>query len=400
MRNSGILTRNTKFGGNPVQLKRLSLLILTFLFVLILNSCDMSGTTKIDPPKVPNLEAGKWNELAGGGETKCANGTDYTYYAHKGDQNKLVIDFQGGGACWDSQTCAFPITQGQGFYVNKVNGSPTDIGYDGIYNRANDANPVKDWYHVFAPYCTGDIHLGNKDAEYINPFDPTQTYPIFHRGAVNVKAVLDWTFENFEKPEDIFVTGCSAGAYGAAAWIETIRKHYGDDVSITQLGDCGAGISTPAFSSVIGSAWGIANVAELGVTELTSTFTENTYIRVANDYPDVQLAQYNTTRDSVQVGFYSLGKGIFEPTETEIDEWSDGLKASMSKIHTATSNFASYTAEHEADPTSTLTQHCVISRPDMYTITENGSSLLTWITDLVNGKPVSSVAPSVQVSIP
>ncbi len=377
-----------------MQFKRLALLIPIFIVTLVVSSCNTSSPTTKEIG-LPTLDAGVWNEFAGGGETKCADGSDYKYYAYKGSENKVVIDFQGGGACWDALSCS-PL----GSYTKNVVGSPSEIGYNGIYDRSNEANPIKDWFHVFTPYCTGDIHIGNNDAEYTTS---TVTNTVYHRGAINAQAVLDWTFQEFEKPEAIFVTGCSAGAYGAIAWTETIRKHYGNDVPLYQLGDCGAGISADGFEKVLETSWGLENSSVVQGKDFTKTFTQDTYIETANTYSDVTLTQYNTTRDETQVGFYSFGKGLFTPTVTEITEWSVGLQTSMSTIEAQTSsgnNFASYTAEYEANPVTTLTQHCVINRPDMYTVEQSGSSLLTWITDLVNGNSITSVTAPPLVSTP
>ena len=368
-----------------MNFKRLAILISTFIVILILSSCNNTSPIEPEPTGLPDLTPGIWNELAGGGETKCADGSDYKYYAHKGSEKKVVIDFQGGGACWDSFTCGNPDQ----FYTDSVNGSPSENQYDGIYDRSNADNPIKDWYHVFAPYCTGDIHIGKNDAQY---GDPTTTPLVYHRGSTNAKAVLEWTFKEFTKPEAIFVTGCSAGAYGAIAWTESIRKHYGPDVALYQFGDCGAGISTPAFSAAIESTWGVSNVNEFKDKPFTSTFTQDTYISTAKAYPDVTLAQYNTSRDATQVGFYSIGKGVFIPGIPEVTEWSVSMLTSMATIDAQTNNFSSYVAEHAVDSNG-LTQHCVINRPDMYAVDQSGTKLIDWITDLVNGTAVSSVAP-------
>jgi hypothetical protein len=37
----------------------------------------------------------------------CSDGSPYRFYVSPGDPKKVVLDFQGGGACWDAATCAF-----------------------------------------------------------------------------------------------------------------------------------------------------------------------------------------------------------------------------------------------------------------------------------------------------
>jgi len=58
--------------------------------------------------------------------------------------------------------------------------------------------------------------------------------------------VLDWVYANFRAPEQIFVTGCSAGSYGSALWSSHIMEHYPDS-RVIQFGDSGAGVITQSF---------------------------------------------------------------------------------------------------------------------------------------------------------
>jgi hypothetical protein len=49
-------------------------------------------------PQTPTLSAG-WTKIEPGGETICSTGTPYAYYVHPGTVNRLVVYFDGGGAC-------------------------------------------------------------------------------------------------------------------------------------------------------------------------------------------------------------------------------------------------------------------------------------------------------------
>ena len=81
--------------------------------------------------------------------------------------------------------------------VDPIRDAIEDEAYSGIYDRDNEANPFKDWWHVVVPYCTGDVHWGNSSQLYgsgVNEF------VIEHKGAVNSQAVLDWVYANFRGP--------------------------------------------------------------------------------------------------------------------------------------------------------------------------------------------------------
>ena len=198
------------------------------LLLTLLVACDTAAPNPnlVPPtpapvaPALPELVPDVWTPFSPGGETVCADGSPYTYYVRPGTVNKLVVEFEGGGACWNGSTCAGAV------YRPNVSGGPAALTtITGIYDHANLANPVGDWYHVFVSYCTADVHLG----------DSTQTYTtdsgemtIEHNGQANVAAVLDWVGAEFEAPEAVFVTGCSAGAYGAALYTPQIATRYPD----------------------------------------------------------------------------------------------------------------------------------------------------------------------------
>jgi len=83
-----------------------------------------------------------------------------------GTVNKLVVDFDGGGACWNDGTCSQPSNpenEFTGVYVDGVYGSPADFGLEGIFDRKNPANPFRDRVsRLTSP--TADLHLGNNVA--------------------------------------------------------------------------------------------------------------------------------------------------------------------------------------------------------------------------------------------
>ena len=321
--------------------KRTTLTVLSFVLVLsalLLAACGDTTDPDNTPLPLENQPDGEWQLYEGAEDTICANGTPYSYYAYKGSTNNVVIDFQGGGACWNSGTCSQgSSTAGDdAFYTDSVIFYDTTGNFPGIYDHDRDDNPIKDWYHVFIPYCTGDIHIGNAEQTYTAPNGTDFT--IQHNGAVNARSVLDWTFENFEDPEQIFVTGCSAGGYGAAYWTETIAENY-PDADIKQLGDCAAGASSPEFSDIAEASWNPS------ATFPDLVFDENAvntaYTEALTNYPDLDMAQYHSIFDEIQIGFYAAGIG--EPVSPEIGaQWSQIMQTSMATIDASVAGRYSY----------------------------------------------------------
>ncbi len=323
------------------------------------------------PPRagILSLPSG-WNTLEPGGETTCARGDPFKYLVRPGTVNRLVVEFRGGGACWSAATCA----PGVELFQETVSEDPMTTG---IYDHENPDNPFRDWHHVYIPYCTGDIHWGDHVATY---GEGSSAVTVRHKGAVNVRAALDWVYANVPAPEKIFVTGCSAGAYGSILWSAHLREHY-KDASVVQFADSGAGIITEAFFEDSFPSWKPEGVYPTWIpgfdpSELAKLFV--LYEKVGAHYPDMRLSQYNTVQDDDQIFFFNaMGGGGAEA-------WSDAMRASIAHIEASTPSFRSFLA-----PGS---DHCILWRPEFYSVESGGTRLVRWLDALVNGEPPQSVA--------
>lgn len=364
-----------------------------FFFLLLLTACNKTVT----PPTLPGgLEAG-WNQLTPAGDTLCADGSAYSYFVSPGTVNKLLIDFEGGGACWNGGTCSNPSTPDNNFgglYLDRVYGSPEVYGFRGIYDRTNAANPFRDWYQVHISYCTGDLHLGDNTASYAVS-DGTML-EVQHRGAVNTRAALAWVYDNFSAPETVFVAGVSAGAYASLIWLPEIADHF-SDAAVYQLGDSGAGVVTENFFSGDAAGWQLEGaLPELGEpVALNQNILTNLYSTISQDYPNTVLSQYNTLFDGTQIGFYGLMQGITQPTPELAQDWSSKMLVSLSAIGAKTTDFRAYVSTLDVDnDAANGTAHVILQRPELYTLETNGVRFVDWLDDLANGRAVESVNPS------
>jgi hypothetical protein len=145
-------------------------------------------------------------------------GTDpkFSFWARRGTTDDLVVFFDGGGACWDSFTCSFPVGNGipnaPQLFVPQIIPGTIPATYAGVFDSSNAANPVRDWNFVYIPYCTGDAHLGSNSKQYspVPGGDPRVTVPftIQHRGFDNFMVVLDFITKTFGNPRRGFQRGC------------------------------------------------------------------------------------------------------------------------------------------------------------------------------------------------
>ena len=322
----------------------------------------------------------QWRTVEPGGETMCADGSAYRFFVHPGDPGKLLLEFEGGGGCWDDATCASTI------YSRRITVDPTPAAQGGllvgIYDRANPENPFRDWTHVYVPYCTGDLHWGRNDKTYSSPSGP---FVVHHRGAVNAAAAVDWTYQNVPAPRQVFVAGCSAGGYGSILWAAHVMQHY-SGASAVQFSDSAAGVVPPGFFATPLASWGVdaawpSFIPALALDRLDPaqiTLTDF-YNGVAGYFPLSAFSQFNRLADTTQLFFYILTKAALATPQ----EWAALMQSSVASIDGASPNFAAYTAPG--------TQHCVINSPALYTTEVGGTRLVDWIRGLADGPVPRSI---------
>ncbi|MDK1025146.1 MAG: pectin acetylesterase-family hydrolase [Gammaproteobacteria bacterium] len=366
------------------MLKTILKTITAFTLMLLLAACGVVGSrpqSQQQPPEPEGLLGGLasgWNEFRPGGETRCSDGTEYKFYVRPGDANKLLFYLQGGGACWTRQTCD-PALQ-PSYNINLKNFDPTR--YRGIFEFDNPANPFKDHTLVFAPYCTGDVHIGALDAVYEPVTEDGELLTIYHRGFANVQAVLDWTYDKIRNPAKIFVTGSSAGAIPSPYYAAVLAEHYTNS-RVTQLGDAAGGYRRDNRDSRPSDRWGTFNEInkQPGFEDLTQeAFNyEKLYIHAAKKYPGITFAEYDAAEDRVQRRFLAIGG------QTDV-KLLDYLKANQADISAEVSNFKSYIAGGDS--------HTVLARPEFYTFESNGTSVRDWVAQLAETSTVANVVCS------
>jgi hypothetical protein len=333
-------------------------------------------------PVLADLEPGLWATVAPGGDTICSNGTPYQFFVRpsEAESSKLLIHFQGGGACWFGENCDL---ESNPTYDPTVDASDNPVNYSGIFDFTNAENPFSDYNMVMVSYCTADVHVGTKTTTYDvaeAEGKPAHEVTIHHNRYTNAMTVLDWTFENFQTPDTVFVTGCSAGAIASPLYTQWVAEAY-PDARIEQLGDAAGGYrNPPAVRDTFGNwgTMGILPMDEYGDFSLNEMTFEQFYMTTAATFPDITMAQYNSASDEVQTFFLGL-TGVENPVLHE------RLQANLDDISSAApENFRSFTAGGVG--------HCVTPTPEFYTYSVNGMSFRDWVAALASGEEVETFA--------
>jgi hypothetical protein len=190
----------------------------------------------------------------------CGNGSQYKFFVRRTFSPDLLFFFEGGGACWDYDTCSgragvlgaanpngIADDYMQQFTAKYV--SPIVNGADpGLPFRSRTDLITKDWNIVYMPYCTGDVHVGNQLATY---FDPQGIQPPLqwnHHGYQNTLAAIEWVHQAFPSISRLLVTGFSAGGSATSATYWFVRTRLQPAKSYL-LNDSGPVYFTPWYST-------------------------------------------------------------------------------------------------------------------------------------------------------
>ena len=195
---------------------------------------DQGVDAMVEPLPLP--EMGRWETIYPGGDTICSRGTDFRFYLRGGDPSKVMIYFQGGGACWDDLTCSIADAN----FSDRVT-EPEDFNafagfsmWAFLTRRRVGLQRLHAALHSILP---GDVHWGDK------PLNTRMTLP-FIIEAIRIRRLHSNTCTAGFRTFEVFVTGCSAGRLWAALnSIVAPLCELPDGV----LADSGSGIITDTF---------------------------------------------------------------------------------------------------------------------------------------------------------
>jgi hypothetical protein len=340
----------------------------------------------------PNVDDTQFTTISPTGTTKyqkklltpqCIHGDPYAFFVKRGSVNKLVMYYEGGGACWDPTTCGAPTC------TANIDANP-NAGAPGFADLSNANNPFRDWSIVFVSYCSCDIHFGENDKQY------TPDLLIHHRGYDNAKIVEKWAREHFLNPEVVFVTGSSAGAYGA--WFHApLLESVWPASQFHVLADAGNGVVTADFLNTYFPNWNFtANLPKNipGVKAALGNGSITDYTKaVATFFPATTWAHYSTAYDGGsggQTGFYNLMLNNNNLLGA-VNWWTGSCQfdqVMVQQVHdtaaalTATNNYRYYIGSGS--------RHTMWGSNKVYTDTTGGvPTLVDWINATLSSSPPS-----------
>ncbi len=353
--------------------------------------------TPLDQTAIPSLTANSWQWVPIDG-SMCRDGspTGIGVYSNPNSKN-LEIFLEGGGACFNADTCALnPSAYGETNFTNRFG---NDAAQTGILSNTDTQNPTADWNKVYVPFCTGDIHAGNAPNSMV-PGVGVQQFV----GYTNVTRALARLVPTFPGLQKVLLTGISAGGFGAAVNYDQTARAFAP-TPVYDLDDSGPPMEDPYLASCLqqeqAQLWGLDKtlLAECGSDCPDPTnYTLDATIHIVKKYPNVPFGLMDSVDDSVITVFFGFGldncTGI---GVVSADQYKAGLEDERMKL-AQYKNVGSYIfpgSQHTSLTMSSYdTQTVTVGAGDGGGDDGGGGTVVKlsdWVTTLVNTGVVTNV---------
>jgi hypothetical protein len=283
--------------------------------------------------------------------TVCGNGSQYKFFVNyvPGSEDVLVY-FEAGGACWDYPSCSGAEGIRGAAHPEGIPDDLMDLWALGspLLRRNRTENPVATWNMVFVPYCTGDVHIGDRDVTYEDPSGENPPLEWHHRGYDNVQAIVAWMDEQFPRLDRMLVSGCSAGGAGAINNYYFLRTALNVDRGYL-LDDSGPIFPSESNSALlharIREAWNVDGVLASGLPSFADTIRADLgaiNAVLAEQFPDDRLVTAFFRLD-YDYSLYSYER-FYEPTPDRAEiyrRWWEDTQA-LTALYDEHDNLAYY----------------------------------------------------------
>lgn len=243
------------------------------------------------------------NDVAPGNDYVCANGEPYQFFVKFNEgASDLVVTLEGGGACWDYQTCNHEAGV---LMVNTTSPAPDDymdnlgapvLAMHPQFGRIDNGVPTNKYNQVFLPYCTADVYAGDLTKTYTRANSPDLVR--HHRGRHNMKGIAEYLEDNFGagKTGQLLTMGTSAGGVGTLVNYGMIREAV-DPTCGAGINDAGPifppGGEQSAMIDILVDAWDLDGL----IAELDDQLTTDSYRELRDDFGNISHGLSKTYPD-------------------------------------------------------------------------------------------------------
>jgi hypothetical protein len=335
--------------------------LLVLAFSLALAGCTLR----------PGLE---WTRVIPGGDCQCADGSEFSFWEWQADPTRVVLFLNGGGVCWDAETCAFSGEHGESdFYDWSVAGTEPE-NRSGMFDITRADNPFADYSFVYVSSCTGDAHLGDIAQEY------SDDLIVEHRGSVNATAAVTYLAEQYPDATQVVVVGKTAGSVAAPLYAGLVADLLPNAEVIVFGGQSGAWPDDPGFNTdILEGQWGAYSAAPEWATiglEVSEWGVPRFWTQAAAHDPNLVLSRFDFAYDDHAASEITGWIGGDPDLLEIIDDNEAAIEATGATLH-------SYTAPG--------VDHQIFEPDKFYETSVNGVRLVDWIKALLGDDPPADV---------
>lgn len=321
----------------------------------------------------------------------CVAANDEKTYVdfRRGSENKLLIFFMGGGVSWNEYTAAHPASlyskdKKIGFYSIHMDLFSDLRLNSGIFEERED-NPFHNWSKLIFVYDTGDFHVGTNDYPYTAQDGSKRI--LHHHGYINFRKGMERIKEFVPDPESIAVTGCSAGAFGAALLTDDVMDIYPNCKDVISVIDSGF-FPLQGWHDIAKDVW-----------KAPEKITER--IHSDNIMLDALQALYKKRKDHLKIlvtcsirdadlsrMINYIENGDFSYTADSGKRFQQWFMDVVKQIRETIPEASFYLFNHteRSQKKSGLTKHCILQDPIFYAYRTKGVSCAEWILNALKGK--------------
>lgn len=331
-------------------------------------------------------EVGKWYEVQFENAV-CAHGDPWFGLFRKGTENKVLIEFFGGGVSLDSYTAARgnSLVEKGGYYSDNAKNQDF-IATLGIGGQQED-NPFKDWTLIVLPYATGDFHCGTNDYSYIG-LDREQ-HILRHHGYTNYSMLLERLLPYLGTPDQLVITGSSAGGWATSILADDVISHFPKTKNVTVFVDSSF-LYYDDWKNTAKDIWG----TPLAIVEriVSDNIVLDCLTALHRDHPEVKILFDCSVRDNALANYQAyIDRGDNSvTTRADGDVFQNNLRKMVTCLQEQVPDCGIFLWDDVWDnKKEALTMHTILISHHFFTDRAGNGSICDWLADAIDGNVYS-----------
>jgi hypothetical protein len=297
-------------------------------------------------------------------DAHCDDGTPTGLGVSPGTSADVIVYLDGGGACWTAEMCLEERTSRRGPWGERELRERIPRFGGTLLDRSEPRNPFRTWTYVFVPYCTGDVHSGDRATTYVTSSGERGT--LQHRGRANVLAFAEPLGRLFPNVRRLVIAGSSAGGYGTLVNYDVLRRRWpaAKGYLVDDAGPALRGLPAAPIRDAWWAAWGTPQAIETFCPGCARDISL-VWRALSRRWPGDRIAFLSSLRDDTMRWYLCV----------DADGFERALRATVGEVLEALPNVRTFLAGGES--------HTMLNAPARF----GGSELWRWLTQMVEDDP-------------